>query len=61
MAELKTNTHKRDYLVTVERDGKIQAAIAVKAEGVTAALKAAYAVNCGWQMTPVEDLEAMGK
>lgn len=57
MAELKTNTRKRDYHITVSLDGKTVATVAVRAEGVRDALKQAYQKVSGWQMVNPEPLD----
>lgn len=57
MAELKTNTRKCDYHITVSLDGKTVATVAVRAEGVRDALKRAYQKVSGWQGVPADDLD----
>ena len=57
MAELKTNTRKRDYHIAVSLDGRTVATVAVRAEGVRDALKQAYQKVSGWQGVPSNDLD----
>lgn len=57
LAELKTNTRKRDYHIAVSLDGKTVATVAVRAEGVRDALKQAYQKVSGWQMVNPEPLD----
>ena len=57
MAELKTNTRKRDYHIAVSLDGRTVATVAVRAEGVRDALKQAYQKVSGWQMVNPEPLD----
>ena len=57
MADLKTNTRKRDYHIAVSLDGKTVATVAVRAEGVRDALKQAYQKVSGWQGVPADDLD----
>lgn len=49
LAELKTNTRKRDYHVAISLDGKTVATVTVRAEGVRDACKKAYETVSGWQ------------
>ena len=56
LAELKTNTRKRDYHVAISLDGKTVATVTVRAEGVRDALKQAYEKVSGWQGVAPEDL-----
>lgn len=56
MAELKTNTRKRDYHVAISLDGKTVATVTVTAEGVRDALKQAYEKVSGWQGVAPEEL-----
>lgn len=55
MADLKTNTRKRDYHIAVSLDGKTVATVTVRAEGVRDALKQAYQKVSGWQGVPSDD------
>ena len=55
MADLKTNTRKRDYHVAISLDGKTVATVSVLAEGVRDALKQAYQKVSGWQGVPSDD------
>ena len=57
MADLKTNTRKRDYHIAVSLDGKNVATVTVRAEGVRDALKQAYQKVSGWQMVNPEPLD----
>ena len=57
MADLKTNTRKRDYHIAVSLDGKTVATVTVRAEGVRDALKQAYQKVSGWQGVPGDDLD----
>lgn len=58
MAELKTNTRKRDYRVAVmDSSGKTHATVDVTAEGVRDALKKAYEKVSGWQGVPSDCLD----
>ncbi len=57
MADLKTNTRKRDYHIAVSLDGKTVATVTVRAEGVRDALKQAYQKVSGWQGVPSNDLD----
>lgn len=57
MADLKTNTRKRDYHIAVSLDGKTVATVTVRAEGVRDALKQAYQKVSGWQGVPADDLD----
>ncbi len=56
MAELKTNTRKRDYHVAISLDGKTVATVTVRAEGVRDACKKAYETISGWQGVTLEEL-----
>lgn len=56
MAEMKTNTRKRDYHITVSLDGKTVTTVQVHAEGVRDALKKAYETVSGWQKVTPEEL-----
>lgn len=56
LAELKTNTRKRDYHVAVSLDGKTVATVTVRAEGVLDACKKAYETISGWQKATPEEL-----
>ena len=56
MAELKTNTKKRDYRVVVQMKGVTITTVAVTAEGVRDALKKAYEKVSGWQQVAPDDL-----
>lgn len=56
MAELKTNTRKRNYHVAISLDGKTVATVTVWAEGVRDACKRAYEIISGWQMVNPEEL-----
>lgn len=57
MADLKTNTRKRDYHVALSLDGKTVATVTVRAEGVRDACKKAYETISGWQMVNPEPLD----
>lgn len=57
MADLKTNTRKRDYHVAISLDGKTVATVTVRAEGVRDALKQAYQKVSGWQTVKPEPLD----
>lgn len=57
MADLKTNTRKRDYHIAVSLDGKTVATVTVRAEGVRDALKQAYQKVSGWQGVASNDLD----
>lgn len=57
MADLKTNTRKRDYHVAISLDGKTVATVTVRAEGVRDACKKAYETISGWQGVPADDLD----
>ena len=56
LAELKTNTRKRNYHVAISLDGKTVATVTVWAEGVRDACKRAYEIISGWQMVNPEEL-----
>lgn len=56
MAELKTNTRKRDYHITVTLNGKIEQTFVAHTDSICNALKSAYEQVCGWTRTPVEPL-----
>ena len=57
MADLKTNTRKRDYHIAVSLDGKTVATVTVRAEGVRDACKKAYETISGWQGVPADDMD----
>lgn len=57
MADLKTNTRKRDYHVAISMDGKTVVTVTVRAEGVRDACKKAYETISGWQMVNPEPLD----
>ena len=61
MGELRTNTRKRDYHITVDLEGKTQATFVAKTDSVVNALRMAYEQVCGWTKTPYVDLSAPPK
>lgn len=57
MAELKTNTKKKDYHIAVSFNGKLQATFVAHTDSICNALKSAYEQCCGWTRTPIEPLQ----
>ena len=58
MDELKTNTRKKDYKISVTLDGKLIATYGTHTDSVVNSLKSAYEQACGWTFTPKEELPA---
>ena len=56
MDELKTNTRKKDYKISVTLDGKLIATFGTHTDSVVNSLKSAYEQACGWTFTPKEEL-----
>lgn len=55
MGELRTNTRKRDYHITITLDGKVVDTFAAHTDSVLNALKSAYEQCCGYRKVTREN------
>jgi len=61
MAELKTNTRKRDYHIAITMDGKIVDTFVAHTDSVLNALRSAFEQCAGYTRIPKEPLPDIGE
>lgn len=61
MAEIKTNTRKRDYHITITLDGKTMDTFVAHTDSVLNALKSAYEQCCGYRSVTRELAKELDK